>query len=338
MPSRGRSPQAGQSIRLAGADLARHRVDEHRAGVLTPRLVLPRQRTISAISPRRLAVAARADERAATTTWSSVRSEPRNAGRGRASCRQPDTWTGRPVEVEHVDSTSRPPCRSHGHRRSSARAADRAGDPDRPLEAGQPGGRRARASTGRALRRRRRRPVRPAVTPISIPPARSAIDTAIPDAGVGDEQVRTATDDQHGQAAAVASATARDRRSSHAATKRRPAAHAIGRQRASGSSTAQPDRTGSRLATASLRVAVDGLRPHRHCVPQRAPRRGASRCRRSPSRCRRPRRRTSRARNATRSSRFGSHARAGRVGIELAFTMSLPVTPGMGSCRTDRCR
>ena len=197
--------QAEAVDQAAGADLAGHRVDEHRAGVLPARLVLappPHDLGELGLGLGPVAGAARAIA-AATTTSSSARAEPRKRSPSDAASRsRRRAGCARSTRVDR--RAGRRPCRSRGRRRSSARRR-------RPSRARRPPTR-----TPSAPRPPSGGPARGATAP---PPARRpccripASTTArspagevgdrhghAGEAGVGDEQVGAPPDDEHGHA------------------------------------------------------------------------------------------------------------------------------------------
>ena len=290
-----RSPRSpSPSMSSAGADLAGHRVDEHRAAVLPARLVLaPPADDLGDLRLGRLAGRpARRRSRPPSTTSCGPEVRAAEAQAEVAAGRAHDAGSSASRSTTSTSTSAGRDVRAVAAGVHAHRPADRAGHADRPLEPGEPRRRRARASTGSAHPAAGRRPRAVPSTSIARR-ASSAMLTAMPgEAGVGDEQVRATPDDEH----RAGPTRARGRGDGQAG--RRP----CGRAR-----TARPGPRPGRwsAAPAARRASASGpstrerrgrrrRQPGAHDAPSgrpggRAPPRAAWRCRRSPSRCtRRP--------------------------------------------------
>ena len=183
-----------------GADLAGDRVDEHRAGVLAARLVLttPPHDLGDRRLGRRPVTGMQAEAHVQDDVVRSSRSEPRK----RRPSRSTGQVSGAGSAAREVDEGRRrrrtPPCRSRARRRSSAPRRRPSRGRRRPTRSRSDRRRRCggRASAGR--QRHRPRTTSP-VEDLDVGGQLGHADGDAGKAGVGDEQVRAAADDQHRQ-------------------------------------------------------------------------------------------------------------------------------------------
>ena len=185
--------QPGCVDQRAGADLARHRVDEHRAGVLAAGLVCasPAHDLGDQTGSTRRRHRAAAGARHRATTWSGAR--PHSIGSASPSSAADRVRSAPAARSKIVTSDQR---RRHVGSVTTGvhpdRPADRAGNADGPLEPGESGRR------GLAGEHRERHPGRrghPCRVPVDVDGGVEIgeADRDSGEPGIGDEQVRAAT-------------------------------------------------------------------------------------------------------------------------------------------------
>ena len=332
-----RSPRSPSCVdQRSGTHLAGHGVDEHRPGVLAARLVGATPAHDLADHGlglgHAIAVARAADARRSPARRRRVRC-PGTAARGRS---RPDVRSAgmRPSEVDDRDLDQR--CRDVRAVAAGVhpdRTADRSGNTDRPFEAGEARGRRTGGRAPATATADRRAPTARS-TSMSNVSVNAVADTTIPSKPASATSMfdpRPSSSTRSPDASIGVADTIEVGRAC------RPGRTPPPRPRLGRSSAGRSARRARRAAPSASSAASIGHPDRRACsasardVGHRAPRSEAWRCRRIPSRCTRRRLAPRRPRTRTRSSRRGSHTtRCSGWASATAFTISLPVTPGIG--------